>query len=211
MPTALLIANPSASQFTGGLYRQVVSALKPGFDLTTEWPISARETGITTGTAADAGVDVVFAMGGDGVAHHVANALVGSNTALGLIPSGTTNVLSRILGIPQKPLAAARAAQGDPDALSHFSAAAEALAIGVFNLAHCFSPEVVVIGGGMSQAGELLLGPVRERLERCGAACPVSRAKVVKAEGGDDVGLRGGLAYWMDTSEEGTRISARSG
>jgi len=110
MPTALLIANPSASQFTGGLYRDVVSALKPAFDLSTEWPISAQETGVTTHAAVDAGIDVVFAMGGDGVAHHVANALVGSRTALGLIPAGTTNVLSRILGIDQKPLAAARSA-----------------------------------------------------------------------------------------------------
>ncbi|MFV1971371.1 MAG: diacylglycerol kinase family protein [Acidimicrobiia bacterium] len=110
MPTALLIANPSASQFTGGLYREVVSALKPGFDLTTEWPISAHETGIATVAAVKAGFDVVFAMGGDGVAHHVANALVGSGTSLGLIPAGTTNVLSRILGIHQKPVVAARSA-----------------------------------------------------------------------------------------------------
>lgn len=110
MPTALLIANPSASQFTGGLYREVVSALKPGFDLTTEWPISAHETGVATHEAIAAGIDVVFAMGGDGVAHHVANALVGSRTALGLIPAGTTNVLSRIFGVPQKPIVAARSA-----------------------------------------------------------------------------------------------------
>jgi glucokinase len=67
---------------------------------------------------------------------------------------------------------------------------------------------MVVIGGGMSQAGELLLGPVREILARCGASCPASGAKVVKAEGGDDVGLRGGLAYWMDCSEEGTQLRA---
>jgi len=110
MATALLIANPSASQFTGGLYREVVSALKPGFGLSTEWPISAKETGVATHAAVEAGIDVVFAMGGDGVAHHVANALVGSETALGLIPAGTTNVLSRILGIHQKPIVAARSA-----------------------------------------------------------------------------------------------------
>jgi glucokinase len=95
---------------------------------------------------------------------------------------------------------AARAAQGDPEALRHFRDAAEALAIGVFNLVHCFSPEVVVIGGGMSQAGELLLGPVREMLALCGSGCPASEARVVKAEGGDDVGLRGAWAYWADCS-----------
>ncbi len=114
MPTALLIANPSASQFTGGLFRDVVTTLRTGFDLSTEWPISAHETGDATRRAAAAGVDVVFAMGGDGVTHHVANALVGSDTAMGLIPAGTTNVLARILGIPRKPRAAAEASIGYP-------------------------------------------------------------------------------------------------
>lgn len=110
MPSAHLMANPSASQFTGGIYRQVVSILKTHFDLTTSWPMSALETCRETRARAEDGVDVVFAMGGDGVAHHVANGLVGTDTALGLIPAGTTNVLSRILGVPRKPRAAATAA-----------------------------------------------------------------------------------------------------
>jgi diacylglycerol kinase family enzyme len=89
-----------------------VASLKTDFDLTTAWPISALETGTEARRCAEQGIDVVFAMGGDGVAHHVANGIVGTNTALGLIPSGTTNVLSRILGVPQKPRAAAIAAGG---------------------------------------------------------------------------------------------------
>lgn len=107
MPSALLIANPSASQFTGGVYREVVAALSRGYRLGTEWPISAHETEVVARHAAEAGVDVVFAMGGDGVAHHVGNALVGTDTALGLIPVGTTNVLARILGVPPKATRAA--------------------------------------------------------------------------------------------------------
>jgi diacylglycerol kinase family enzyme len=110
MASALLMANPSASQFTGGLYRQIVSTLKTRFDLTTSWPISALETGRQTRASAENGIDVVFAMGGDGMAHHVANGLVGTDTALGLIPAGTTNVLARILGVPRKPRAAAEEA-----------------------------------------------------------------------------------------------------
>ncbi len=109
MPTAVLIANPSASQFTGGGFRRIRSTLDRGYDLVTEWPVAPHETEVVARAAADRGVDAVFAMGGDGVAHHVANALVGSSTALGLIPVGTTNVLSRILGIPSKPQRAAEA------------------------------------------------------------------------------------------------------
>ena len=56
----------------------------------------------------------------------------------------------------------------------------------------------------MSQAGELLLGPIREQLERCEHGCVASKAKVVKAQGGDDVGLRGAYAYWLDSSSPAT-------
>lgn len=109
MRSAVLISNPSASQFTGGLFRQVRAELSKSFDLSTEWPTSPLETTRESLRAANEGVDAVFAMGGDGVAHHVANSLVGSGTALGLIPAGTTNVLARILDIPLSSLKAARA------------------------------------------------------------------------------------------------------
>ena len=51
------------------------------------------------------------------------------------------------------------AAEGDEEASGHFRAAATGLAVGVFNAVHSFAPDTVVIGGGMSQAGDLLLGP----------------------------------------------------
>ena len=114
---------------------------------------------------------------------------------------GSGTALARAAG-EDAAAVAARAAAGEPVAAQHFASTAEAFAVGVFNLVHCYSPEVVVIGGGMSQAGELLLGPIRERLERCG--CAASKAKVVKAQGGDDVGLRGAYAYWMDCSSSTT-------
>jgi diacylglycerol kinase family enzyme len=115
MRSAVLISNPSASQFTGGLFREVRDELSQSFDLTTEWPTSPLEASRESLRAASSGIDAVFAMGGDGVAHHVANSLVGSGTALGLIPVGTTNVLARILGVPLNPLKAARiAADLDP-------------------------------------------------------------------------------------------------
>lgn len=109
MPSAVLIANPSASQFTGGAFRDIRRILSTRFDLDTAWPTTPRETTEMSAAAASRGVDVVFAMGGDGVAHHAANGVAHTDSALGLIPAGTTNVLSRILGIPQKAVAAAEA------------------------------------------------------------------------------------------------------
>ena len=57
----------------------------------------------------------------------------------------------------------------------------------LFNLAHCFSPEIVVVGGGISQAGALLLDPIRSMLTKCGAGCPTSGVKVVLATSGDAI------------------------
>lgn len=109
MQRALLVANPSASGFTGSRYRAVSSVLREGFELETIWPESPDGSRKAAAAAAESGLDAVFAMGGDGVVHHVAAGLTHTDTALGIIPAGTTNVLSRILGIPGRPDKAAAA------------------------------------------------------------------------------------------------------
>ena len=115
MQRLLLIANPAASAFTGGLHRTVVTILRKSFEVEAAWPTNATEVEALAMKAAYEGTNVVVAMGGDGVVHHVVNGIAGSSTALGIIPAGTTNVLARILGLPPKPVAAARyLAKGEP-------------------------------------------------------------------------------------------------
>jgi diacylglycerol kinase family enzyme len=107
MGRLLLLANPSASAFTGALYRDVVSILSTGYDVDARWPLDPGETRSLASSAAANGFDVVVAMGGDGVVHHVANGVAGTPAALGIIPAGTTNVAARIYGLPRKPTQAA--------------------------------------------------------------------------------------------------------
>lgn len=51
-------------------------------------------------TAASNGVEVVYAVGGDGTVHEIAKRLAGTAMALGIVPVGSGNGLARHLGIP---------------------------------------------------------------------------------------------------------------
>ena len=58
------------------------------------------------------------------------------------------------------------AAAGEAEALALFDKLAEPLGLGISTLVSILDPTVVVLGGGVSEAGELLLGPTRPALER---------------------------------------------
>ena len=74
---------------------------------------------------------------------------------------------------------AARAQAGEEKALGVFHDAGRALGIAIASLAMTLNIETFVIGGSVSQAGELLLGPARESLKDYSFRAVSARLRVV--------------------------------
>ncbi len=82
---------------------------------------------------------------------------------------------------------------GDRVAIQVMAAIGRRLGAGLSSIANIFEPEVIVVGGGVSTAGELLLGPAREELVKR-ALSPMNTTRVVAAELGSEAGMIGAAA-----------------
>ena len=92
------------------------------------------------------------------------------------------------------------AQQGDAVALGILDVLGQRLGIGIANVINIFDPFEVVIGGGASAAGELLLGPARETAARYTVPGVGTRTEIRLARHGADAGVHG--AALMAAHEE---------
>jgi glucokinase len=65
------------------------------------------------------------------------------------------------------------------------------------SLVNLFNPELIVIGGGLTNMGEGLFGPVRRIIDRRAFRASAEAVKVVPAQLGDEVGILGAAAVAM--------------
>jgi glucokinase len=84
-------------------------------------------------------------------------------------PAAAGRLLERVDGHAERLTGehvAQAAADGDPLALELVTDVGVWLGQGIADLAAVLDPEVVVIGGGVSKLGEMVLAPARDRLQR---------------------------------------------
>ena len=87
-----------------------------------------------------------------------------------------------------------QARAGDPLARRLWDQTTSLLGQGVTSIVNLYEPDVVVLGGGVTRAGEQLLSPVRQAVARL-AMGPAARAvRVVPAGNGDRAGVLGAAA-----------------
>jgi diacylglycerol kinase (ATP) len=137
-----------------------------------------------TAAALAAGADVVLACGGDGTVRHVAHVLAGSGTPMGLLPTGTANLLARNLAITRRDLV-----QATRTALSGKT---RAIDVGWVLIDDRAEEHVFLVMAGMGFDAAIMTGAGHELKARLGSlAYVVSGARALR-------GLRADITLAVD-------------
>jgi glucokinase len=164
--------------------------------------------------------------GATGAAAELGHMLIAADTARGAPPKpghwpqpgsleeaadgDALTALAKAGGFEDGKRAVAAAQEGDEDAIEVIRVLGERVGIGIANLLHTLDPDEVVIGGGVSAAGDLLLKPAEEAARRLTLTGVGTKARIRLARYGNNAGVRGAalLAATEKSANEEERISA---
>jgi glucokinase len=93
---------------------------------------------------------------------------------------------------------------GDEGAIGDLVELGHRLGAGIATLVNIFNPELVVVGGGFSDAGELILGPARETLAVEGLIPSRDLVRIVLAELGGEAGMVGAALVGFEALDAGS-------
>ena len=112
------------------------------------------------------------------------------------LPDHPQSILSTTSKVDLSAKEVARAANaGDAFALEVFRQMGMYLGIAMANVVNIFNPEMIIVGGGVSESFDLFAPYARDEIIKRAFPVPAQRCQVVKAECGDDAGLLG--AAWL--------------
>ena len=95
------------------------------------------------------------------------------------------------------------ALSGDPCARSAVDEVGRWLGIGLSNMVNIFNPDMIVVGGGLGELGELLLAPARNVLGTTALSPGKDTVRVASAQLGNEAGILGaGLLAWTELARE---------
>jgi glucokinase len=119
--------------------------------------------------------------------------------AIRQISQGEESSLSQMAGgkieniTAEKVEAAARG--GDGLASGVICKAATYLGVGMVNLVNIFNPEMIIVGGGVAQMGDLLLEPARRVVKERAFQLSAQAVRIVPAQLGDNAGVLGAAVF----------------
>ena len=99
-------------------------------------------------------------------------------------------------------LVAELAHDGDEPAIEVLAEAGRWLGLGIVTLVNALNPELVIVGGGAGQAGDLLLGPARDVLSERGLPPNRELVRLVPAHFGSEAGMVGAALIALDLKKK---------
>jgi glucokinase len=108
------------------------------------------------------------------------------------IKSGEKSVLTGNITAEE---VAAAAENGDSLAREVIARVGHYLGVGLVSIVNIFNPEMIVIGGGMAETGEILLGPARDLVRERAYGISAGVVEIVTAKLGNEAGVYGAAAY----------------
>ena len=110
-----------------------------------------------------------------------------------------TMIEGNIAGLEAKDIFDA-AKEGDAFSLDLVDYEAEYLAMGIANILNIINPETIVLGGGVALAGDILLDPLRKKLEKYALPVTLEDLKIVQGILGNEAGIkRSSRAFFIKT------------
>ncbi|MES2464241.1 MAG: ROK family protein [Armatimonadota bacterium] len=93
------------------------------------------------------------------------------------------------------------AAEGDAVSIEVFEETGYYVGLGIASMVNLLNPQMVVVGGGVAQAGDLILDPIRRSARANAIKTMIDVCPIVPAELGDDAGIYGGASLVLDALE----------
>jgi glucokinase len=185
-----------------------VAALAEAFDDDLR-PIAQTLVMVTVGTGVGGGIVIngrIF-RGATGAAPELGHIIIGADLANGapkraaklpdphsleyLASGRALDRLGQAYGIGDGTAVVEAARAGDHRGIDAMRILGERLGIGIANIINVFDPELVIVGGGVSQAGDLLLDPARRVAEDFVIPGVGTRTEIRLARYGPEAGVRG--------------------
>lgn len=145
---------------------------------------------VSTGIGGAIIIDRNIYHGGDGMAGEVGHMKFSDGTSFENTASGTA--IERIFKIRPEELMA-RVDAEDPAAVRAFDHLVHYLGISLANIATLLNPQVIIIGGGLSNIGSKLIRPVEKKAKEHAFSVSRKTLKIRKAKLANDSGILGAL------------------
>jgi len=101
------------------------------------------------------------------------------------------------------------AAKGDEVGIETFQETGYYIGLALGSIINIFNPELIVIGGGIAQAGSLLIDPIIRSTQANAIGTLYQTCKIVTADLGDNAGIMGAAALAISESEQTATVAAK--